>query len=88
MKKPPETFKFAEALFLDAGVDGPASRLRNRAELAGDIFAARSKVQRNKEGAAQTTLTGGFELTAAFFERGDEPQAWMGLSSTASNCLP
>ena len=73
MKEPPETFKFAEALFEFRRelFDGQLHVFRNRAGVAGDIFAA-FKVRRNKEGAARNDLTG-FELTAAFFERGDEP---------------
>ena len=73
MKEPPETFKFAEALFEFRRelFDGQLHVFRNRAGVAGDIFAA-FKVRRNKEGAARNDLTG-FELTAAFFECGDEP---------------
>ena len=73
MKEPPETFKFAEALFEFRRelLDGQLHVFRNRAGVAGDIFAA-FKVRRNKEGAARHDLTG-FELTAAFFECGDEP---------------
>ena len=69
MKEPPETFKFAEALFEFRRelFDGQLHVFRNRAGVAGDIFAA-FKVRRNKEGAARNDLTG-FELTAAFFER-------------------
>ena len=73
MKEPPETFKFAEALFEFRRelFDGQLHVFRNRAGVAGDIFAA-FKVRRNKEGAARHDLTG-LEPTAAFFERGDEP---------------
>ena len=63
MKEPPETFKFAEALFEFRRelFDGQLHVFRNRAGVAGDIFAA-FKVRRNKEGAARHDLTG-FELT-------------------------